>query len=218
MKIYSAIFLTTALVCILSCNKEEQASISISGTVTDKYNGQAASGVSVEVSAQELSSGTYSSAYNRIFTTTTDASGNYSQTFDAPNAIEYKMEVSKSELHTSERIINPDSWSKTNNNLEDFTIAGKAWFRVHIKNVSPWDTLDRVVYQTNADHPECPACCNNNHIDITGLFIDTVLTCETYSNQVIDVSYIVTKHFVPTTYTNSITTVAGDTVSMNVHY
>ena len=111
-----------AVLCIgiQSCNKGP-INLTIKGKVTDPNTGIGVANVLVELDVQELSGGTFSSGFKNIASMTTDASGNYSFTFERRNAAAYKLVLSEPTYFGTDREINPDDLTTNNDNTQNFT-------------------------------------------------------------------------------------------------
>ncbi len=200
----------------VSCKKENNSEVTISGTISDSAG--AIAGANVDLSVKEISSGTFSSSFNELYSGTTGSDGKYSHTFTPGNPIEYKIEVLADNRFDEELIINADDVQRGTNNVYNFNLRPQAWYRVNIKNTIPFDSTDLLQYQISSSQESCPGCCNNLVRLFEGDVVDTTLKCMTTGNQMLKVNWVVTKNSIIQSYSDSVFCATGDTGIINLNY
>lgn len=212
------IYFTLFVFIFSACRKNNELSITIEGTVLNSGDQSYAAGVTVKVKFQEIGSGTVSTAYQTIASTTTDANGFYRVTFDKPAAAEYKFELSSPRHFASEFTESADNISATQTNTRNFQIDPLSWFAVHLKNVNPVTTQDMIIFQNNSESNPCSTCCNNVAQSFTGMNTDTVLVCKRKGGTRIKFSWIVQKGSSNQTYSDSVLVAPYDTSFYQLNY
>ena len=170
-------FLLISFLAVLffSCKKNEPITFTISGNVKD-INNNNLSGTTVTLKIQEISGGTFSQNFNILETKTTDASGNYSFTFDKSNASGYRIEVNKANYYTQTTTINPDDLSSEVANNYNYALNSMAWLKVRLYNSN---YADEVTYQMTQGAFDCGAnCCNGLPVEMNGYGFDTTFYCQ----------------------------------------
>ncbi len=209
------IIFTLLLAVITGCKKkEENLTITMTGTVYDPQIGSSVSGASVKLSVQEVSSGTWSSNYNTLGTTTSGSGGEFSFTFDHRNAVDYRVEITKSGYFGSTVSINPEDLSTDNTYNATYNFYPQAWFQVNIKNAAPYDADDRILYQTLA----CEECTYDLLISLEGTNVDSTITDMLYGNRWIKFEWYVTKAGATFPYRDSVFCGVGDTAYYQLNY
>lgn len=201
-----------------SCRKNKDLSITIEGTVLNRGDGSPASGVTVKIKYQEIGSGSVSTAYQTITSTSTDASGRYSLTFDKPAAAEYKFELSSSRHFSVEYSESADNISAAEVNTRNFSIAPLAWFSIRIRNATPLTIQDQIIYQNTSEQNGCSTCCGNSPITKQGTAVDTTIICKRQGGTKIRFSWSVLKGGNSSTNTDSVLVVPYDTTFYNLDY
>ncbi|MFT7611457.1 MAG: hypothetical protein ACI9J3_000402 [Parvicellaceae bacterium] len=202
---------------LTSCKKQEPATITIAGTITET-NGTAISGADIKMSVKEISGGTFSSTFNTFYNGPSASNGSYSHTFDAHNAVEYKIEITGDNRFDQEFIINPDDLERNAANTYDFSLIAQAWYKVNIRNTSPFDSTDFMQYQIASTQLNCPGCCHNLIQVFSGDLVDSTFKCMTTGNSMLKVNWYVTKNSIPSSYSDSVYCAIGDTGILNVNY
>jgi len=200
-----------------SCKKPETATITIAGNITES-SGTGINGANVEMSVKEVSGGTFSSTFNTFYSGASASDGSYSHTFDAHNAVEYKIEITGDNRFDQEFIINPDDLERNATNTYNFTLIPQAWYEVNIRNTSPFDSTDFMQYQIETTQLSCPGCCHNLIQVFSGDVVDSTFKCMTTGNTMLKVNWYVTKNSIPSSFSDSVYCAIGDTGVLNVYY
>jgi hypothetical protein len=207
-------------VFFIHCKKNrEPEPVTFSGTVTDNVQGIPVANATVKIGLQQSASNSvFNSGFVTVETTTTDANGFYSVTFTPENPITYKITVEKDIYFGKEIEVSADVASAGTNTVNNFGIDPYGWFKIFIKNTSPDDLSDNILYQTTSENSGCSSCCNNLPVSLTGMSIDTFFICKRAAYPSIAFSWFVTKNGSTVPHTGSTTAVIGDTVVYNLNY
>lgn len=215
-RLYASILVVLFSFTIASCKKEEQATITIAGVVSDSAG--SVSGASIAISVKEISGGTFSNTFSTFYSGTSASNGSYSHTFDSYNAIEYKIEVESPNRFDEELIINPEDLQKNATNTFNFNMRPQGWYRVNIRNSAPFDSTDLIQYQISTSQEPCPGCCHNLLELYSGDMVDTTTKCMTTGNTMVTASWVVTKNSIAQSYSDSVYCAIGDTGVLNINY
>ena len=152
-----------------------------------------------------------------IATTTTDANGKFTFQFEKEKSAGYQIYISKTNYF--DNIINiPDAdvvAGTPYTPIYDFFKI--AYLKLHVKNVSPYNTSDQIVYSYTSGYLNCYECCSDVYFVGNGMNYDSTYTCKTYGDQKI----IVTWHVVKSAdifYTDTILCTPFDTTSYQILY
>lgn len=209
-------------VCVffITCKKEEeQQPRTFSGHVNDPVQGIDVANATVKIQYQK-------SAENNVFNTgyvtgavgTTDANGNYSITFTPENPVNYKIIVEKDFYFSKEIQFSNENVTAGSNTVNNFDLNPLGWLKVNIKNVSPVNGSDIILFQNTSEGSGCSSCCNNTAVSFTGMTVDTTLICQRVSFPDITFNWFVTKNGNLSPFSGSTTGVIGDTVVYNINY
>ena len=204
------------LFIVNSCKKNNQATITISGTISDSAGTIAAA--NVQLSVNEIKNGTYSNSFETFYSGTTGSDGFFSHTFNTYNAIEYKIDVVSENRFDQSLTIDPDDLDINQVNTYNFYLDPQAWFKVNLQNTSPVDSNDFLLFQITSPQPSCSGCCNNLVLPFPGEFIDTTLKCMAAGNDVLHLSWTVTKFGFPNQFEDSLYCATGDTAEYSISY
>ena len=213
-------FLLLVSIFFIQCKKKNETEpVTFSGNVSDNVQGIPVANATVKIKLQQSASNSvFNSGFNTVATTTTDGSGNYSVTFTPENPITYKVIVEKNLYYAKEVEISSDVVTSGSNTVTNFAINPIGWFKINIKNTNPTDAGDNILYQTTTETNGCSSCCNNLPINLNGMNVDTSFLCQRVANPTISFSWFVTKNGTTTSFSNSISSIVGDTVVYNLNY
>jgi hypothetical protein len=201
-----------------ACKKNKELQITIKGQVTHSTDGTPAAGIQVKFQYQGISNSTVTSAYTTLGSTTTDASGNYSYTFEKQAASKYRIQLNSSFHFAAESEEAADNFSATQDNIRNLNIAPLGWFSIRITNANPVNSSDQIIYQNNTEASNPVGCCNNNAIALTGTSIDTILICKRYGGSRVRFTWNVSKLTGNTNNTDSILCPKFDTAYYQLNY
>lgn len=217
-KLIFVVIATAAILLPFSCKKNKELTIVIEGTIRNEGTLDAAQGVTVKIKYQEVGSGTISTAYKTIATTTTDANGHYQVSFTKPKASEFRYELSSPYHFSVETTESADNVSASTTNTRDFTVGAIGWFSVHIKNASPQTIQDQCIYQNTSEAYGCTGCCSNAAYTFQGTSVDTTVICQRKAGSKIKFNWIVFKGGNNLMYSDSALVVPFDTTVYNLNY
>lgn len=215
-KLPSLLVILFSLLSLVACKKESESTITIAGTVSD--SGGVIAGAEIQMAVKEITGGTYSNTFNTFHSGLSASDGSYSHTFDAYNAIEYKIDVLTDNRFDQSLIIDPDDLKRNQINTYNFVLQPQAWFKINLQNSSPVDSSDFLLFQLTTPQSECVACCNNLVQPYAGEFVDTTLKCMTTGNVMLHMSWIVTKFGISNQYEDSLYCTTGDTAEYSLSY
>jgi len=221
MKIIQHIsFLILVSVFFIQCKKNrEPEPVTFSGTITDNVLGTPVANATIKIGLQQSATNSvFNTGYVTVETVTTDANGYYSVTFEPENPIAYKISVEKDIYFSREVEVSADIASAGTNTINNFGIDPYGWFKINIKNITPNDAADNIIYQNTSENSGCSSCCNNLPISLNGMTIDTFFICKRTAHPNITFSWFVTKDGVMVPHTGSTTAIIGDTVEYNLNY
>ena len=215
-KLPSLLVILFSLLSLVACKKESESTITIAGTVSD--SGGVIAGAEIQMAVKEITGGTYSNTFNTFHSGLSASDGSYSHTFDAYNAIEYKIDVLTDNRFDQSLIIDPDDLKRNQINTYNFVLQPQAWFKINLQNSSPVDSSDFLLFQLTTPQSECVACCINLVQPYAGEFVDTTLKCMTTGNVMLHMSWIVTKFGISNQYEDSLYCTTGDTAEYSLSY
>ena len=189
------------LLLVNSCKKNNQATITISGTISDSAGTIAAANVQLSVNEIKMER---IPIHSKRFIPAQPVPTDFSHTFDTYNAIEYKIDVISENRFDQSLTIDPDDLDINQVNTYNFYLDPQAWFKVNLQNTSPVDSNDFLLFQITSPQPSCSGCCNNLVLPFPGEFIDTTLKCMAAGNDVLHLSWTVTKFGFPNQFEDSL--------------
>lgn len=204
----------------ISCNKNRDNMLDISGNVLNAMNQQPIEGIEVSLEVKDLGGSSFSNSFTQIETTFTGTYGDFEFSFENRNAIEYRL-IFSSDIYYSKTIsINPDDLDLENINKFDEEIYSRSYLRVNVANVNPFNSADQFALNFNnliAESPG-PGSCLTNIVSLTGNVTDTTFECELYGDQTVEYEYFVTKNNITTQYFGSVFCPPGDTSNTYINY
>jgi hypothetical protein len=117
-----------------------------------------------------------------VSTVTTDASGNYSITFERDKSEKYRLDFSKSNYFNESFDI---SFSELNTNepyKKNFSVQAVATIRWIIKNVAPQLEQDQVTIQKLNGRTDATTTCANTSFIYSGANVNDTLACNVAAN------------------------------------
>ena len=149
---------------VLSCKKNRDNMIDISGNVKNAINNQSVAGVQVVLEVKELGGNSFSNTFTEIGSNSTDALGNYGFSFENRNAIEYRLKFSSDNYFSKITSINPDDLDLVDANVYDESIYSWSYLKVNISNTFPFNAADQITLNFNnmvVDNPGPGSCLTN---------------------------------------------------------
>ncbi len=217
---FNRVFILLCIISILSCKRNKDNMIDISGTVKNKISNNNIGDVQAILEFKEFGGTSYSNSYSEIETTTTHQNGTYSFIFENRNAIEFRIKFSNEQFYSEEIIINPDDLDITDINIHDITMYSKSYLILNINNSNPFNNQDQLVLNFNnlISIPSGPGACFSNIISLTGATADTTIECQVYGGQNANFDYFVTKNNLTNQYNGSVFCTDGDTIIKSINY
>lgn len=217
LKILPLIFLTVSLLLFVSCKKEKE-SIKVTGTVIDSTQNAPLSGVEVELSAQVITSGTFSGSFTKLETASTDGSGNFSMEHETVKAAAYKLKFSKTGYFTKETTISADVIQNNDPYDNTYYAYPEAWIKIHIKNANPVNSMDYMYYKFLSGAYSCTGCCNTLLNKFYGTDVDSIQICKTRGGMEVEIQWNVQRGTSSTQYSEKIFCSPFDTTLFDLFY
>ncbi len=175
----------TALAILLSillfqC-KKEKGEYTLKGKVTHGRTGAGMGGAAVNLQKKVVGSSTYNAAYSAAASSSADAAGNYSMTFDLENFAALKVTASYPQFILKESELNVSSFSVGTPQTQDIQLFPEAFIQVNITNAMPAEPIDLLKFTFLNAHFDC-FCCSNGYKNYHGV-ADTSITCKLYGDQ-----------------------------------
>jgi len=201
---YKLLLLFT-LISLSACNRREERNnrTAVNGTVIDQESLDTISGATVYIIKSDP---TNPSLVSAIETLIADSLGKFSYTFTADPYYNYfAFAASGNYLFYDFGII---SIGRTNTVLLKLYKPG--YMALHIKNTSPFDTLDRIEI-IESDY-------YNRQIIFNGNTIDTTIIITNYGNQTNQLNWKVSKNDTTISYNQPINLISLDTIPYDLFY
>lgn len=202
---------------MLSC-KEKNEDVQINGKIYDPNTKCSVENATVTISAQKLENGVYNSGYSEISTLSTDSEGNFEIIFSKEKVASYKIYVVKSGYFSYSEIFSPDDIPEDNIYYINCDIYPYGFINLYVENKYPVNSSDYISYNFSSGAQSCIECCDNTMIYGYGEDYISNLTCKTYGNQNITVSYFVTKNSLTVGYEKIVYCLAFDTTDCIIEY
>lgn len=161
-----------------ACKKGKETTVF--GTVTEGYDGVAIEGASLEFAYTALNNGTYSSGYTELGSTTTDADGSFSFSFENVSVIDYRVRVRKEGYFFQEHKLTRDQWRLGQENNFSATVYEEAVLNFRFYNSG--NSGNTIIFNLKPHSEGCSGCCGTNKIVVGGIN-DTSFSCQVYGNQ-----------------------------------
>ena len=216
---YSSFLLLSFAVSLFhACKKEDQTpELTIQGTIFDNTTQAGVPGVSVRLSEQVVSGGTFSSVFQTISTVTTSSNGSYSFNFPREAASAYRLEISRENYFSRELDINPDNVSVGSPYSSSLGITPMAWAKFSMVNASPLSAADVATFQYLNASFTC-SCCNNEQSTYTGMNVNSSEKCLLEGNFMLRYRYTVNKDTLSLSVIDSAFCAAFDTTFISINY
>ncbi|HNW71093.1 MAG TPA: hypothetical protein PKI01_11865 [Bacteroidales bacterium] len=207
------------LFLLISCDKDKKNSIHIEGKIFDPNTSEYVEDAEVIIAASKLSSGgIFSSGYEDIASTSTDANGTFIFDFSEDKFAGYQIRVSKPDYFGLIKDIPTSDIQAGITFSPTYNIYPIGYINLKIRNVMPYDTNDLVSYSYTSGYLSGYDCCDNTLIQGHGLFFADTVFCKTHGNQNVAVTYNVTKNGTTHIYTQTKYCSAFDTTYFIIDY
>jgi hypothetical protein len=207
------------LLMAVSCDKDKKNSIHVEGKIYDPNTASYVEGAEVTIAASKLSSGgIFSSGYEDLATTKTDANGTFLFDFMEDKFAGYQIRVSKPLYFSSVKDVSTSEIQPGVTFSPTYNIYPVAYINLKIRNAMPYDSDDFVSYSFTSGYLNGFDCCGNTILQGHGLFFADTVSCKTHGNQEVTVTYNVTKEGLTHVYTQTHYCSAFDTTYFNIDY
>ena len=205
---------------LLSCKKNRDNMIDISGTVKNAINDQPIAGVQAVLEVKEMGGNSYSNSFSEIGISLTDTYGQFDFEFENRNAIEYRLTFNSDNYISKTTSINPDDLDLAEVNVYNQEIYSWSYLKVNISNSSPFNAADQIILNFNNMIVESsgPGSCLTNIISLTGSAADTTFECQVYGDQTVGYEYFVTKNNSTIQLNGGVYCPPGDTAICHINY
>jgi hypothetical protein len=211
------LFVFIPFLCLFSCKKSSDNEIIIQGIIIDANQHIPLANVEVTFWASRIQGSTYNPNYISLIYTTTDANGNYYIKATKDKDAGYRITLDKSKYFSQTNDISVETLSPGSHQL-NFSVYPEAYFKLIVKNTSPFNNNDFINYWFYNSQPSGLNCCNNNQISFTGQSYENILLCRTYGAQNMTVKWNVKKNNIVTPNEHSLYCTAFDTTTYNLNY
>jgi hypothetical protein len=201
----------------ISCKKDEKK-VTFSGTIVDFYTDTPISGAQITLASKKIESGVYNSNFQDITTIISDGNGQFSIDSKYEAVVAYRIYVKKDKYFDNSTEINSNSVSEGTNYNANYSIAPEAYIKLHIKNITPYDSLDVISYSYKNLQPGCIDCCNNTVFQGVGKFFETTIKCKTFGNKNNKVEWNVTKNGFTILHSQDVFCTPLDTTNFEILY
>jgi len=202
---------------IFSCRKEN-TTITIHGTVYDPNRKANVSGASVTISSSKISNGYYNSNYTDIATTTTDGNGNFSFQFQKEQSSGYRISITKTNYFDNTIDIPDANIVAGTTFTPTYDLYTKAYIKLHVKNNSPYDANDVIVYSYTSGYITCYECCSDTYFKGYGETFDSTSICKTHGNQNVVIYWHATKNSYDISHFDTLYCPSFDTTTYQILY
>ena len=182
------LFFSFIVVSLLGCNKTKNKLL-FSGQIYSPNENKNLAGITVELQAQLIESGTFNSNFQTLQKVTTDGTGGFNITNDNVRASTFKLLAYSDNYIRSEKEINSEMVSIGETYQTNFNLYPKAYLKIYVRNVAPADSTDEITINIIHNSPDCDVCSNITNLIFAGSNINDTLICLVYGNQTVTVKY-----------------------------
>ncbi|RLD43272.1 MAG: hypothetical protein DRI86_10270 [Bacteroidetes bacterium] len=214
---YSFFLFITIVLLFSNCKKDTKV-YTISGNVSNKQTSNNINGVKVSLDAKMIKDGVYNPSFVNLEDAYTDDNGNYSMEINEAQVSDYRFRISKDTYFDYEEIVKVDDLQSSTNFTKNFTMIAESWIELKVKNITPHDNNDKIVYRfTNIDVTG-NQCCSNQAITGIGAEYNESNTCRVQSNDWIYLKWTVIKNGGQHVFEDSLFTEPGQTTIYALNY
>ncbi len=214
---YTISIISLVILMFLGCKSDSDNELIIQGVAHDSRQNIRIENATIKLSRQVLSNGTFNSSFELVEEQQSTSDGGFLFEFDRKNVVEYKIETSKSDYLSRTILINPDLVKPGEIFFEGIEMISLATVNVRLKNDSPFDVEDEIIFQNVNTNYDCD-CCDNSIIVLGGMSVDTSITCSIYGDTWHRYLYTVTKDGSSETLIDSIFCNALQETSFEINY
>ncbi len=214
---YSFLLLLTTVLLFNNCKKDTKV-YKISGNISNKQTGDNINGVKVSLDGKILEGGVYNPSFTNITNAYTNDNGNYTMEIVEQQVSDYRFRISKDGYFDYDESVNVDDLQSSSTFIKNFNMIAESWIELKVKNTTPHDVDDKIIYRyTNID-VSGNECCNNQSITGIGAEYNETHTCKVQSNDWIFLEWTVIKNGGQHVYKDSIYTEPGSTTIYALNY
>lgn len=202
---------------LISCKKDPKT-ISLSGTVLDPYQNVPVAGVKVTLQANGVVEGVYNSSFVTIGSSTTNAAGQFEFIVEESAFDSFRFLLLKDGYYSAQKTVSAGSISPEVPYNSEFEFPSEATLKMHIKNFTPFDSNDQLIAYFTNNPIDCFDCCSATPVTYSGMTIDTTFYCKSVGGFDLMFFNSVTKNNVVTYPTQTLHTIPGDTLDVEVLY
>ena len=161
------LFVLIALVGF-SCEKDP-IQYTFEGTITEDQAGSALSGAEVTIYQKPFNNSLTTDNFVIGGTSISDASGNYSITFDREKITEFKINITKDNYFKKDIILNSGEISSENINVHDYEMEAESWVKFNISNSFPSNAADELQLLLSNYREGCEECAEYDSYSFPGI-------------------------------------------------
>ncbi len=216
---YLFLWFITLAVIAGSCNKAKKNRIYIEGKIYDPNTMAYVAGADVTIAATKLSSGgIFSSGFADIASSTSNENGLFVFDFKEEKVGSYQLRVSKDQYFGIIKEVSTSEIEAGVTFSPTYNLYPIGYINLKIRNFTPYDSNDFVAYNFSSGWLNSYECCNNSVVQGHGPYYADTVSCKTYGNQNVTLTYSVTKGGHTTQYSKTLFCVAFDTTFFNIDY
>ena len=204
--------------CCFQCKKPEEVTYRIYGTISNTLTNSSINNAEVRLSGQILNAGTFNNSFQLLETQRTNSQGYYEFTIDKELFNSIKVQFDKELYVSQEEEINPESIDPIEGLEVSMELEPLAFVNLKVKNISPFNDEDELVFRyTTSYFPQC-VCCNNQYQYFTGMEVDTVVSCTIIGGTQLDYYYSISRGGSSTAASGSQFIESFGTVDIEINY
>ncbi|HCB63209.1 MAG: hypothetical protein A2W93_11440 [Bacteroidetes bacterium GWF2_43_63] len=215
MKRYYLIFLLA--ISVFSCKKDPDT-ITLSGRVLDPYQNIPVAGVKVTLQANGVVEGVYNSSFVTIATITTNAAGEFEFIIEESAYDSFRFLLLKDGYYSAQKTVSAGSISPEDPYDEVFDFPSEATLKMHIKNATPFDSNDKLIAYFTNNPISSFDCCSSTPVSYDGMTVDTTFYCKSVGGFDLMFFKSLTKNNAVTYDSDTLHTIPGDTLEVEVLY
>ncbi len=135
----------------------------------------------------QRAAGGFNPNYETVGSTTTGTNGRFYLEVDKEVFYSYRLEISHDQHFNEIFDISPDDVPISTAYASTFSLEPKSWVSVHLQN----DNISQsIAVKTIGESNGCPDCCDGSYRYISGWPVDSVLTCQLYGGQNVEITAV----------------------------
>ncbi|NQV51691.1 MAG: carboxypeptidase regulatory-like domain-containing protein [Flavobacteriales bacterium] len=178
------IILILSLITLLQVGCKKPSRYEVSGLVTEFYGAGGVSGAEVEVAYAPIGYGSVSGGYEKVASAICDASGDYALSFNVVSTATFRIRARKDGYLLAEEIVNADTWSTKDQNLQDMVMYKSGMLEFHLINTTK--PTAQLLLSFSENSVGCKGCCDYQQGRLYEGLFDTIFNCPVYGNQLIE--------------------------------